>query len=617
MSDLPVLLDDPIVRPRRRSASGDPAVAGAAASAVPVQGAALVTQPESRIPWVWWMGPARLAGRIRPALGAAAAADALAFRSLPRIVIALVPPILVFVLSAVVSISHAERTVIPQVAHVDWLRLATDVVYTESAPFLLFAVIAGALSPALGALLVAVFGVMDIAAATPSPYELHPLPGALVGRLVAIWLLWLLAVEIPVFGRQLGLSWSRLSGNRFAVAILTAVATSAFIWFWTQAALVLIRPVFVWSTLPSGVTLAAVFPVQSAGLVFAVAGGLVAGLGALARGPAGLLHEADRPSAPPRTGVLALAARTVRRIVVAALLVVGLGGLISWPLEAVVLFVVLLGAAPLARFVADRTPIGSLVLALPPIARYALAAVLSFGVAQVTIAPLFRFAAVDTSGRYPEFFSVVAAMAIGIVLVQLATTPATRRPSAASIASTVTVALALAGGLFLIVFLAPLTVAADNCGSLSDCWGVAFFAALTGGALPLLYGMAFAPQKPPPPTPIPRGRSYGPPEMPPGFDPPRPPRPPDRPPPPPPPERSPEDQQRDDDFNRKKKEYWDKEQERQKKDPDFPDKPDYQRKRDRYIEKQREYWANPPRTTGDGQGIEGHSLASTGAGTRG
>ena len=617
MSDLPVLLDDPVVRPRRRSASADAAAATSATPATPAAEASLLRQTESRIPWPWWMAPARVAGRIRPALGAAAAADALAFRRLPRLAIWLVPPILVFAVSAVVSISHAERTVIPQVAHVDWLRFATDVVYTESAPFLLFAVIAGALSPALGALLVAVFGVMDIAAATQSPYELHPLPGALVGRLVAIWLLWLLAVEIPVFGRQLGLSWQRLSGNRFAVAILTAVATGAFVWFWTQAALVLIRPVFIWSTLPSGVTLAAVFPTQSAGLAFAVAGGLVAGLGALVRGPAGLLHEADRPSPPPRAGLVALAGRTLRRVVVAALLVVGLGGLISWPLEAVVLFIVLLGAAPLARFVADRTPLGSLVLALPPIARYALATALSFGVAQVTIAPLFRFAAVDTSGRYPEFFSVVAAIAIGIVLVQLATTPATRRASAATVASTVTVALALTGGLFLVVFLAPLTVAADNCAGLSDCWGVAFFAALTGGALPLLYGMAFAPQKPPPPTRIPRGASGHEPEMPPGFDPPRPPRPPDYPPPPPPPDRSPEDQQRDDDFNRKKKEYWDGEKERQKRDPEFPNDRDLQRKKDRYIEKQREFWTNPPRTLGDGHEIDGHALASSGASTRG
>ncbi|HEX7472377.1 MAG TPA: hypothetical protein VF323_04790, partial [Candidatus Limnocylindrales bacterium] len=419
MTDLPVLLDDPVARGDQGRAARSSAAARGRDPATAITRSSTLTG----IRWPWWMVPARLVGRIRPTLRAAAMADAIELRRLPRILVELAPPILVFVLCAVVSISNASTVNSNPQPHIDWLRLTTDAVWTESALFLLIIVALGAFSPGLGVFLVAVFGVMDIWAATAGPYELRPFPKALAGRLIGVWLMWLLVVEIPIVGRQLGLSWRRLSGNRFAVAALTALATGAFVWVWTQAALVLIRPVFTWSSLVSGVTLEAIQPMQKAGLVFAIVGGLVAGIGALVRGPAGLLHEADEPPAAPRTGPLALVGRLVRRVLVAALLTIGLGGLISWQLEAIVLFAVLLGAGPLARFVADRTPLGAIVAALPPIVRVAVAAALSFGVAQVTIAPLYHFVAQQGGEKYPEFFSVVAAIAIGIVLVALVTTP--------------------------------------------------------------------------------------------------------------------------------------------------------------------------------------------------
>jgi hypothetical protein len=608
VNDLPVLLDDPIARPPRRG----PATT-ISEPLTRIEIARPAVSPASRIRWPWWMAPARLVGRVHPRVLAASTADAIELRRLPRLLVELAPPVLVFVICAVVAISNASTVNANPQPHIDWLRLTTDAVYTESALFLLIIVALGAFSPALGVFLVAVFGVMDIAAATVGPYELRPFPKALVGRLIGVWLMWLLVVEIPILGRQLALSWRRISGNRFAVALLAGLVTGAFVWVWTQAALVLIRPVFTWSSIVSGVTLEAIQPMQKAGLVFAIVGGVVAGIGAFVRGPAGLLHEASAPARPTRTGPLAIVGRLARRVLIAAFLTIGLGGLISWQIEVIVLFAVLLGAEPLARFVADRTPLGMIVAALPPIARYAVAAAVSFGVAQVTIAPLYHFVAQQGGEKYPEFFSVVAAIAIGIVVVSLVTTPASRRRASATIASSAAVVLVLGGTLLLIVLTAPSAVLADNCAGLSDCWGTPFLAALSGGALPLLFAAAFWPDKPPPPKPLGPGDHLHPPDMPPGmhpppvkFDPPR-----------PAPDRPPEDKKRDDDNARKKKDYWDNEANRQNKDPDFPNNPDQQRRRDQYIQKQRDYWANPPAPSNDGRRPGDPAIASTDSATRG
>jgi hypothetical protein len=468
MIDLPVVLSD------RTAARGRTAGLGTIA-----------------IPWVWWMAPARLAGRLRPAILSAAAADAVAARRLPRLAVILVPPILVFILCAVVSLSNAYGVGSHPQPKVDWLRFTIDSVYTESAPFLLIVIALGTLSPSLGAFIVALFGVMDIAAASVGPYELRPFPKALAGRLVAIWLLWLLVVEIPIVGRQLGLTWRTMSRNRYTVAALTGVSTGALIWIWTQATLVLIRPVFIWASLPAGVTFESVHAIQSAGIVFVILGGVVAGVGALVRGPGGLLLDLDvQPAGAALSGPLAIAWLLVRRVGGAALLTIGLGGLITWQLEVVVLFVVLLGAGPLARFVADRTPLGTAVQALPPIIRLVVAGALSFGVAQLIIAPLYHFAAIDSSGRYPEFFSVTGAIAVGIILVQLATTPGSGARVSATVASSAAAAVVLAGAFTVVVLGAPIGVAADNCAGLNDCWGTPFLAALSAGALPMamLYG---------------------------------------------------------------------------------------------------------------------------------
>ncbi len=500
MNELPLIFDESIDRARP-------------------QDAGLETADADRPPWPWWMAPARLIGRFHPRLRAAAAADAFAFRRLPRIIVLVAFPLAVVALAGVVSATHATSDILHVARNIDWLRLQVDDVYTEAPLFMLAAIAMGALSPALGVLLVLVFGVSDIAASTTHPSELTPFPSALAGRLVAIWLLWLLCVEIPIVGRQLAISWRTVAGNRFVVAGLASLSTGAFVWIWTQAATVLVRPIFTWSSIP-GVTLEAVQPAQVGGLVFAVVGGLVAGLVALVRGPSGLF---DGPTAPAGAGAsrgpLRIVGGFVWRIIVAALLTIGLGGLISFPLEAAILFLALLAAAPLARFVADRTPVGKVVSMLPPIARYVVAAVLVFGLSIATISPLYTTATFDSTGTVPQFFSVIVAVIIGMFVVQLLTTPSTPgRRSESTPAGTALVAAVLAGASTLLFLAAPLPVYADNCSNLSDCWGTPFLAALAASSVPFLLWSAFTHREPTPDKRIwPGNRSEKPPEMPPGY----------------------------------------------------------------------------------------------------
>jgi len=306
------------------------------------------------------------------------------------------------------------------------------------------------------------------------------------------------------------------------VAALLALSTGAFIWIWTQAATVLIRPIFTWSV-SRGVTIEAIQPVQVGGIVFAIAGAVVAGGIGLTRGPGGLFDWASTQSA----GVAARprAVDALRRIVVAALLTVALGGLITAPFEAVILFVALLGSAPLARFVADRTVIGSLVRSLPQIARYVIAAGVAFGLAIVAVPPLYGPTVLD-------FFSVIVAVVIGLFVVQVLTTPAANDGGhRATFATTVFVAAVVAGAATVLAFAAPVQVYADNCSGLTDCWTTPLLAALAGASVPFLMAAgawnAFTSPPPRPPDqkiwPV---WSQKPPEMPPGYDPPTIPKPP-------------------------------------------------------------------------------------------
>ena len=150
MNELPLIFDESIDRARPQDAGVKAADA-------------------DRPPWPWWMAPARLVGEFDPRLRAAAAADAFAFRRLPRIIVLVAFPLAVVALAGVVSATHATSDILHVAPKIDWLRLQVDDVYTEAPLFMLAAIAMGALSPALGVLLVLVFGVLSIPRLRPTP----------------------------------------------------------------------------------------------------------------------------------------------------------------------------------------------------------------------------------------------------------------------------------------------------------------------------------------------------------------------------------------------------------------------------------------------------------------
>ena len=73
----------------------------------------------------------------------------------------------------------------------------------------------------------------------------------------------------------------------------------------------------------------------------------------------------------------------------------------------------------------------------------------------------------------------------------------------------------------------------------------------------------------------------------------------------------------DPELNKKRRDWYDRELERQKKDPMIPNNPDLQRLHEDYLKRQRDYWADPPELTSDGKSPDDHSVSSSGVGTRG
>jgi hypothetical protein len=539
------------------------------------------------------MIPAWEIGRLRPGLRAATAADARGIERLPRQLAETVPVVLVVVLAATFAALHGLHQYYSTQPNVEWARLSVANTYLELPIFLFLAILVGVVSPPLGVVFVLMYAGLDIVASGSQPDQTAPLPGALAGRLVSFWLLWLLVVEIPVFARSLAVSSRALSRNRVVLAVLAAVVTGAFTWFWTQAAPILIRPMFVWSNI-GRVSLAAVMPVQSAGAVFAICAAVVAGAVALSRGASGLLIEGSDVDSRIDLGRGLGIART---LTVAALLTTALGGVLASPLEAVAMFAVLASAGPLARFVADRTILGSLVRVTPLLLRYVVATGISFGVSVTVIGSLYE-SNVAATIRNPasEFFSVLFALAVAFFLIALVTTPGASRRTKASVASTATTLMVVGGAFLALILITPVAAFADNCSGLTDCWPTALLAALAGGGLPMAMAAAMRPAKQPPPPPAP------PPHTPPG---------------PPPPEADNDRQKREKDNRDRAQGMRDRKREYAQNPLSKNDGPGLQKMENAYFDKMIKYWeSNPPRDQGDGRPVRLGAIASSGAAGR-
>ena len=438
--------------------------------------------------WPWWMTPARVIGRMRPALLATAQADAMVFARLPRVVRVAVIPLIVFGIAAAFAGLHAFTTGFEPALPLNWLRFHMANIYTEVPLFIIAASLIGAFSPSAAVMFVLSFGSLDLVAAAMHPEELNisavrPFP--IVGRLVAYWLLWVVAVEVPVLGRTLGLSLPRLARSRLAVAVLVGAMTGAFTLIWTLAAAALIRPVYVWSDI-GGPYAEGFVPLQNGGMVFALVAGAAAGLLALWRGPGRLLTSvrARPPATLTRQGSLHAVAVIARRLLVAALLTIALGGLILTPLDAAVVFVAIAGAGPLARLIARRLPFGTVTDRLPPVLRIAAAIALVTAVSFFLVyAPILR--------SVSEFFSVIVVMAVGLFVMELVTAQGSAQSRhSPSLARAGGVGALLALALLGLTVLAPEPALADNGASLQDLWAVFDAAVLGAAATPVLIWMA-------------------------------------------------------------------------------------------------------------------------------
>ena len=463
-----------------------------------------MTEPQA-VRWPWWMAPARLIGRIRPGLAATVQADAMALERLPRLFGTVAVPLMVVAIAAAFAALHAAsgpRTDPP--IQLEWLNLLMYNIYTEVPLFIIAACVIGALSPAAAVLFVLSFGAFDLIASATSPEELRfwalrPFP--IAGRLIAYWLLWLLAVEIPVMGRVLAISVRGLADSRLVVAAVCGIATGTFTWLWTLATPVLLRPVYLWSDI-GGPYAELGLQLDKGGMVFALIAGATAAAFAMLAGPGGLMQVRQWP-APAQVGQPAVGGKAIaviRRLIVAGLLTIGLGGLITTAVDAAFLFVAFAGVRPLVQWLADRTPIPGLAQLIPAPARIALAMLAVFGVALLTVG-------VPALASISEFFPLIAALAVGLFIVEfIMASGKARQQQRRSIAQAASVGVLLGLALVAFDFVAPNPVLADNYITLHDIWAtiVAIAGAVTGltGAV-VLASWTYETWFPPPPPPKP------------------------------------------------------------------------------------------------------------------
>lgn len=269
------------------------------------------------------------------------------------------------------------------------LRPGFDVVYSESLPFMLGAVALGLASPALGVLFMAVFVPADLLAAGASGelenYSWQPFAfGGLFARLASYGLLWILAVEIPMHARAVGVQVAGNGGTAIRTAIGTGAAAAGLVYLWATALPLLISPVFTWSALQSPQRIASdptwyYWPilVGGAGLLGLLAAAWPPGLSAAAR-------AFDGAAAPGRWMVY------LRQALLALVLSLLLGGLISGPVELISLVAGMLLVGPVLTAILPALRVPGLIASLPRGRRFVLAAAVVLALAAGVVVVLDR-----------------------------------------------------------------------------------------------------------------------------------------------------------------------------------------------------------------------------------
>ena len=447
-----------------------------------------------------WTLPARLAGVVHGGVRAAVRGDVALLERLPVPpvawpLVAVGIPVLAAVLHVVAPIGDPFNSNSPFVfSYAD--------VYTESIPFMVIALLIGLLAPTLGVLFVLSFAVFDLIAAGLSPYELEPMHTAIAGRLVADWLLWLLAVEVPLLVRSAGLNvyeWRATpAGARvLAGAVAAAVSAAVLVWIWSQAVTYLVRPVFTWSSLFSP-TYQAIATVQVTGVALAIIGGIAAAV------TSGL-----RLSLAPRAGMPFFVEERRRRpelaiighLAASVLAVIALGGVISGTFDIALLLIALVAARPIASWGFSRIGGAELLARIPRIIRFVAGFAITYVIGLVVIPPLY-----DVYLFESEFLPLVITIAIGAVIFEFllgepstraVAAPGMRAAAGGSGVATLALALLAFGALYLAL---PSVALADNCSGRLDCnpspWPAVGGAAGAGAAAG---ARRWGPKGPPPP----------------------------------------------------------------------------------------------------------------------
>lgn len=446
--------------------------------------------------WPAWQLPARYFARFHPGIRAFLLTDLrlLSWLRIPRLVLF----VAVMALVIIPSLLHAFLPPV-SVSIIDPLRPGWQDVFTESLAFMALAAVVGLLAPSLGVLFVLSFAIADLAA-TWQAGQLGPLGLAIAGRLVSYWLLWLLAVEIPIVVRwsahNVGLRASGALFRRLTTLAVAAVSAGILVWVWTQAVILLIRPVFTWRFFGGSPSYIAIGPVQERGILVA----LVAVVAALVVGALSMRSRADEELSPvtPSNGRGNRAREMLAQLVVAALLVAALGGVITGALDVAILFLALIASRPVGTWLRRHTPLSHWLGRIPWAGRFLIAFVVTYALGILILIPLFD------SPIGTEFLGFVLTIALGVIVFEffLAEETGDGRRAAVAVDGRAVVAIFALVAASWMAF--PVGASADNCVSPTDCFRGALPAA--AGAAAAAGGAALAkksgqPKDPPPKIP--------------------------------------------------------------------------------------------------------------------
>ncbi len=305
-----------------------------------------------------------------------------------------------------------------------FMRVGIHDAYTESWLFLALAVTLGLASPSAGVVLVLAFIPMDLLA-TITRGSADPLVPALAGQAVSWWLLALLVVAAPLIARQVPAAVlasmhpvddraRRALGYAGGAAVAAALA-----WIWCAGTVELIRPVFTWSAALGSPSPATTGPLLAGRVDLMVLTALVALAVTLLRDTFRIVDdEADADVLPaPWPRILPLPdprLTPLRWVLVTAVGLVLLGGMITAPVDVILLGAALLAARPGVHWLLRRAPAARVVLGqLSWIVRFAI------GVAVGAITALVLTLVLTGPAFGSERFPIVVATAVAIVILAL------------------------------------------------------------------------------------------------------------------------------------------------------------------------------------------------------